>query len=405
MNQTISSIRKEQYENMLDIIKKYNYSSEDSDKILKSKRMRSIINSYRLAEAYKGNTKVAYVGEQYPTEIVYAFNVMAWNIESMSILIGQSINIDEYFLLTEENHLSRDICSFLRAPFGMMKANCYPKPDIVLSNDQPCDCLAKLGYIASENYNSPFISLNTPNTITDESVEYLVNQIKSTIYDIEEKLGIVFDEDNFMKTIKYSNEAKSYYRKTIELLKTETLPGIPRELHEIFGMNTFGLKETVNVCKVLYEEAIEMHNNNKKNNNKKRVLWIGQVPEGFHELIVYLDNEVEIIYSTTMWEGVLMDLDVVDPIKSIAKRAILFHWHSQRMKDNAIKICDEYDISGIIISNIWGCRNMLGISSVIREVVNEKKLKCLTINLDLIDRNNYAFNHVKNRIDAFLEIL
>ena len=53
----------------------------------------------------------------------------------------------------------------------------------------------------------------------------------------------------------------------------------------------------------------------------------------------------------------------------------------------------------------WGCRNMMGISPMLRDVAESRKLKYLTINLDLVDRNNYAFNHVKNRVDAFLELM
>jgi hypothetical protein len=42
---------------------------------------------------------------------------------------------------------------------------------------------------------------------------------------------------------------------------------------------------------------------------------------------------------------------------------------------------------------------------MLRDLAARKKLKYLTINIDLVDRNNYAFNHVKNRVDAFLELL
>ncbi|WP_073151110.1 2-hydroxyacyl-CoA dehydratase family protein [Paramaledivibacter caminithermalis] len=398
-----NDIRLEQYKNMLNVINRHNHIQEEVSNTLKATRMRSIINSYRLVEAYKADSKVAYVGEQFPTEIVYAFNMQAWNIESMAILFAQSVNIEDFFQLSEENFLSRDICSFLRAPFATMHANCYPRPNIVLSNDQPCDCLAKLGYIASQLYNSPYFSLNTPNEINGESINYLVAQINKMILKIEKELSCSFDENNFKKIVEYSNEAKEYYCKTTEILKKSYVPRVSRELLEIFGLNAFGLKETVSLCKVLYEEALEI--SQKQNTKKKRVLWMGQAPEGFHEIIKYLERELDIIFSAILWDGTLMSLDIENPIHSIAKRAILFHWHSDRMKENTAMVCDEFGIEAIIIANVWGCRNMLGIRSVIKEVAEEKNLKYLTINLDVMDRNNYAFNQVKNRLDAFLEII
>ena len=48
---------------------------------------------------------------------------------------------------------------------------------------------------------------------------------------------------------------------------------------------------------------------------------------------------------------------------------------------------------------------MMGLSPMIRDIAIRRKLKYLIINIDLVDRNNYAFNHVKNRVDAFLELV
>ena len=100
-----------------------------------------------------------------------------------------------------------------------------------------------------------------------------------------------------------------------------------------------------------------------------------------------------------------MMLDEDRPLRSIAERAILFHWNAERTKVETAQICDDYGIEGFLIANVWGCRNMIGISSTLRDIATSKNLKYLTINIDLVDRNNYAFNHVKNRVDAFLELV
>lgn len=396
--------RELQYRNMMDAINIYNAGIQKDKSSLKTTKMRSLMNAYRLSEAYKNNTKVAYVGEQFPNEIVLAFNLNAWNIESMAILFSQSINTDRFFNLTQENNLSRDICSFLRGPFGVMLSNSYPTPDIALANDQPCDCLAKLVNMASKIYGCPFYTLNTPNYINEDALLYLVNQMKYLISEIESKLNIKFEQEQFNKVIAYSNEARSYYCKIVELHRRATLPGVSRELLEVFGMNYFGVKETVQICKTLYQEALEMSKQS-ENTKKKRVLWVGQVPEGSHDLLDYLDDFVEVVFWPSLWESNLMILDPEEPLKSIAHRAILYHWNSERMRINIEDICKKFEIEGIIICNIWGCRNNLGLSSMIREFSREQNLKCLTLGLDLMDRNNYSFAYVKNRVDAFLEII
>lgn len=401
----INKNREVQYKNMTEIIEKYKAKESDQTNNLKTTRMRSIMNSYRLSESYKINSKVAYVGEQFPSEIVFAYNLVAWNTESLAILLSANLDLDEYLNLTQENSLSRDICSFIRGPYGVMLGNCYPTPDIILANDQPCDCLAKLEYMAGKLYDSPFYTLNTPINITEDSITYLANQMKDIIKRIEEVVKVEFEQEKFMKILEYSNEAREYYCKTAELLKTKKLPGVCRELHEIFGMNYFGLKENMMMCKTLYEEALEMVKNPHNEIKEKRVLWIGQTPNNSHEIIQHLEKELEVIYWAPFWDANLMKLDIERPFESIAERAILYHWNADRMRQNAIEVCDKYGISGIVIADIWGCRNMMGINSSMREMAKEKNLKYLTINLDLVDKKNYSISQVKNRIDAFLEIM
>ena len=366
--------------------------------------MRSIVNSYRLAEAYKEKSKIAYVSEQFPTEIVFPFGMIPWNIESMSIMLAQSVDVNRIFQLTQEQQLSRDICSFLRGPFGMMLADCYPTPDIVLTNNQPCEGLSKLGFMSGKRYEIPALALHTPNTIDEDSLTYLVKQIEDMMSQIADLLGVELDPNLLRSAVEHSNEAREYYIKTLQLLQAHRLPGVSRELQEIFGMNYFGVKENAQICKVLYEEARELVG--RETNKGKRVLWIGQVPEESHELLQHMSRVVDIVYWAPMWEGNRLMLDEERPLRSIAERAILYHWNAERMTTDISWICDNYEIEGFLVAYVWGCRNMMGVSPALRDLARDRKLKFLSIDIDLIDRsNNYAFNHIKNRVDAFLELM
>lgn len=401
----IDKDRQVQYKNLTDIIREYRGKPAAVSKSLKTTKLRHIMNAYRLTEAYKTETKVAYVGEQFPNEIAFAFNLLAWNIESMSIMLAQSVSEDRFTALAQQYSLSRDLCSFLRGPIGAMLANCYPNPDIILSNDQPCDCLSKLQYMASRLYECPFITLNTPNYINEDTIRYLVKQIREMIVQIEERLNVKFDEDNMLEVIKYENEAKDYFTKTIQLHRTMTLPFISRELHEIFSMNYFGVSETVQLCKTLYEEALEMSIKCSDKKKRRRVLWFGQIPEGNHELIDYIEKEYEIVFFSPIWAANLLMMDPEDAYTTIAKRAIMYHWNVERMCSEISEVFDTYEIEGILLAIVWGCRNMMGVSSMVRELAKKKNVKYLSLNIDWVDRNNYSFTQVKNRVDGFLEIM
>jgi len=400
--ETIQQQRGTQYENLLRLLGEPGSATENVS-ALKATRMRSILNCYRLAEAYKKGTKVAYVSEQFPTEIVFAMGAIPWNIESMAIMLAQSVDVNRIFQMTQEHELSRDICSFLRGPFGMMLAECYPSPDIVLTNDQPCEGLSKMMFMSGKRYTAPVLGLHSPNSVDDDSLNYLVKQLEQMLLRIAHEFGVELNGDSLRAAVDYSNQARAYYCKTLSLLETHRLPGVSRELQEIFGMNYFGTKENVQVCKVLYEEAVELVQG--EQNSGKRVLWIGQVPEESHELLRHMREAVDIIFWAPLWEANSVMLDEAQPLRSIAERAILYHWSAGRMEKDILRICDAYGIEGFLIANVWGCRNMVGISPMLRDVATSRKLKYLTVNLDLVDRNNYAFNHVKNRVDAFLELM
>ena len=400
--ETIQQQRRTQYENLLHLLGQHSSNNEDVP-ALKATRMRSILNCYRLAEAYKQGTKVAYVSEQFPTEIVFAMGAIPWNIESMAIMLAQSLDVNRIFQMTQEHELSRDICSFLRGPFGMMLADCYPCPDIVLTNDQPCEGLSKMMFMSGKHYTAPVLGLHSPNSIDDDSLDYLVKQLEHMLVRIAQEFGTEFSNDSLRAAVDYSNQAREYYCKTLQLLETHHLPHVSRELQEIFGMNYFGTKENAQICKVLYDEAVELTQG--EQNTGKRVLWIGQVPEESHELLQHMREVVDIIFWAPLWEANSVWLNEAQPLRSIAERAILYHWNAGRMETDILRICDAYGIEGFLIANVWGCRNMMGISPMLRDVAESRKLKYLTINLDLVDRNNYAFNHVKNRVDAFLELM
>src|SRR5512146_2637039 len=103
-----------QYQNLMRLVGENLLDGSNGAATLRAARMRSIVNCHRLAEAYKQQTKVAYVSDQFPTEIVFAFDVIPWNVESMSIMLAQTIDVNRVFQLTQEHEVSRDLCSFLR---------------------------------------------------------------------------------------------------------------------------------------------------------------------------------------------------------------------------------------------------------------------------------------------------
>lgn len=100
-----------------------------------------------------------------------------------------------------------------------------------------------------------------------------------------------------------------------------------------------------------------------------------------------------------------MKLDPERPLDSMAERSIAYLWNSERMREQTAVVCEQNHIDCIILVNTWGCRNMMGLSQAVREMSVTKQIKYLSVDVDIRDKNNYSFSQVKNRIDAFLEII
>lgn len=396
--------RTQQYKNMLNASVVSDTPATIDNQVLKSSRIRSIINAYLIKEVFNDNAKVAYAGEQFPNEILFPFGISPLNIESMAAFYSRTDSIGNFLRLTEEYHVARDICTNVRGALGVALADCFPTPDVIMVNNHPCDSLAKLAYVMSEFYNKPYLSIEVPNYMSDQSVNYLAKQLEHVMYQLEDILGVAYDSDKFQEVITYSNEAKKYFVKTVKLTETYCLPAISKELYEIFATNPWGLKEAVQLCKVIHEEASEAVKS-QKTKSMKRVLWVGQLPNHTSEIIDYLENYVEIIYWGALMDSNMFILDDEDPFRSIAKRSILYMWNTERFRVSIEDVLERFSMDGIVIVNAWGCRNLQGLSQMLRNFATDHQVKYLTVDADYMDKNNFAFSHVKNRIDAFIEIL
>ncbi|WP_150275294.1 2-hydroxyacyl-CoA dehydratase subunit D [Paenibacillus tepidiphilus] len=397
--------RKLQARKMRENLTSYNMDNYIEPSFPKTARYRSLFNAYYITECFKEQTKVAYVGEVFPNELLFAFGFISLNFESISTLFSQSEAIDMCLRLTEENYLPRDLCSSVRAAYGAALANCLPRPDMIIINNHLCDGLSKLGFQFSKIYDTVYSTFNVPLQETDESVAYLAEQFQHVLQEIEQATGMAYDDARFRQVIALSNEAKDYFLKTIDIAKKVHIPGLQRELYEIMAVNCWGMKEMVKICRTLYDETQEKLAAGETAPRMKRMLWVGLAPDQSHEMVQYLEHKIELVYWTTYWEGNLMLLDSGQTLETMARRSISYLWNSVRMREQTAYVCDENEIDCIILVNTWGCRNMMGLGQAVREMALLKKIKFLSVDVDIRDKNNYSFSQVKNRIDAFLEIL
>jgi len=393
-----------QYQNMINAITASKHESNDRMSSLRTSKMVSIINSYNFTSAYKNKSKVAFVGEQFPIELILALKVIPFNLETMAALLSRSDNLKTYFTLGDENNLSRDVCSVLRGEFGLGLSNCLPTPDVMVSCNHPCDGYMKIIFNLQKLYNKRVCSMDVPAVANDVTISYVEAQLRNMAKDIGSELNIKLEESDLMEVVNNSNQAKEYYYKTLDMFENSYLPDVSHELMMIAMVNLWGSKEIIKVCKTLYEEALEIREKQKEKKMRKRVIWFGQMSFFSDQIIEYIEKEVEIIYFGP-FVNYRDRINPENPYRSLAKRFITYSWNPFTMSETIHQFSTKFKISGIILQNAWGCRDILGVNNMLRDAAKENKLKILMLDNDFLDKEKVAFDHVKNRIDAFMEIL
>jgi benzoyl-CoA reductase/2-hydroxyglutaryl-CoA dehydratase subunit BcrC/BadD/HgdB len=239
-----------------------------------------------------------------------------------------------------------------------------------------------------------------PYEAIENNVDFVTEEFKELINRVGMWTRTAFNEEYFRNSIRASNIARDIFQKTAELLKTYSIDGLPNALMQIVSVNSWGAEELVHICKKLYAEASEGIKNPIK---KKRAIWVGQIPYHGKRLVEYLQEKYEILYRASLYD---IDFRVNEamPLQSLAKRLILSSWNPARLAESILKICNDYGARIVISQNPWGCRNLIGINSIIRDRLRVNGIKVLIIDNDFMDASKVSFSHVKNRIDAFTEI-
>lgn len=397
--------REKQYENfktLLNSSKEELHRNEDS---LKASHLRAIYNSFNINNAYKEDSIVALTGEEFPQEILYALNIIPINLQAMGAMLSRSNTnvLQNCFRQMDRVNMSKDLCSNIRSAFSVAFADLLPEPDIIFGNSAPCDGFSKLAYHVSKMYDCSFMFLDTPDSKNDESIAYLAEQIENSFHEIVDRFNLKWNVIELLKTIRYSNEAKKFYLATLALVKNHQIQDVQRELYELVVANLWGAKELVNITKKLYQEALEL--SKKSVNNKKRVIWIGQVPNYAYKFMDYIFDNVDVIFFASFNDAIVSLIDEKNPYESMAKRLINFSWNPFRRADVILDVCKKYNVDGVILQNPWGCRNILGVTNILRNIMTKNKYKCLTIDSDFMDREKLAYSQVVNRCTAFFEIL
>lgn len=406
--------RTEQFRKLLQITKEHEVQRKSPFYTLRAshKRLNVVANFFR--KAYRENSKVAFRSVIMPTEIFFAMDMVPVCLETVSAMLAGS-NIGPRALnVAEQNHYSRDLCSFTRCTLGAAIEDYLPRPDFLACTSYYCDDTAKLFYILSKMYNKDFLLLDIPYDYkNDDSVEYISIQLQRMVEILEKKFGKKLDYEKLAEAIRFSNEAREYFVKVNELRANIPAPISGGEAIDYAALLAFtwGSKEMVDVCKALYEdvkEKVELNNTNGQKNKKIRILWRHLRPYYNDSLLEFIENDLncEIAFEEINyihWD----EMDPKEPFRSLGEKLLsnpgigsAEHW-----LEAIFPTIDKFHIDAMVSFTHWGCRQLGCTNQIVKDALEKRGIPLLEIGSDCIDSRDYSIQQLKTRTQAFVEMI
>ena len=381
-----------------------------------SKRINLISNYFK--KAYDNDSKVVYVNALVPAEILMAMDIIPFNLGTVGGILAQGRTTTKFINLAEQNYVSSDVCSTTRCLMGAALNNALPTPDFLVLTSGPCDVDSHLIRTLSQHYGKTWLLLDIPIYYEDEEVAlvYLENQIKNMVTVLEETLNLKMDFEKLKVAIAYSNETFINIEKINEFAKMIPTPlSIIESIDIVSSLHLTGSKEMAEIYREKHEELSKKIQNTKYEAKRKpRILWHGLRTYYTNEIFEHLENncKVEILSESDVYGASHYGWDRLDPdqpYRSLAKKMIRSTTNYCTVNERFIRQIPEkigeYSLDGVIALNSRGCRHLVSLNQVLRDIFSTNNLPFLEIDCDFIDHRDYAFEQMKTRIDAFAELL
>ena len=380
---------------------------------LRANQIRNYFGYQNFAEAYSGKKPVAWVNLFFPNELLYAIDHAPF-LPEVAAALASGINISSLLLEKSENEWhSSDTCSFHRCAIGGALADYMPIPDVVIATTNLCDGAARSFFLCSKIYNKDFFTIDIPYYMNKESIKYVSSQLKELMAKLCEISGRKFDIDRLRETVRLSNEARTYIKKSNELRMVNPSPVSKFDgLAFILAFTASqGLRAGIDIYKTLNIELEQKINENEKTGKPKdklRLLWMHLKPYYSNRIMDMLLYEfgAEIVFEEfnyVYWD----EIDESDPFRGLAIKCLQNTGNGpvNRRIELIKKLISDYQIDAVIHFSHWGCKQSNGALKVIKDEISRAGTQFLSLDGDCVDSRNYSEGQYRTRIEGFLETL
>lgn len=372
----------------------------------------------KAARAKEEGKLVAWVASVAPREFLEAMDIVTIYPENHAAAIGAKKGSLEQMAVAEALGYSMDICSYARVNLGYVEAERpapveVPLPDFMVCCNNICNTLTKWYEALARRLNIPVVMFDIPFVHDDPSehaIDFIVNEFKEAIRQIEQICGRKFDYDRFREVMKISSRASTLWQECQQMGKAVPSPidGLDMFNYMALAVCMRGDRKAMEFFALLRDELAEKVKREESaiGGEKYRILWDGIA------IWFYLRNLSDCLrsYRACMVASTYPDVWVLkyDDLRSMARAysSIFLNRNLKFRVDNMARMVKEYAIDGVIIHSPRSCKPMDFVhyaqSGELRKITS---VPVIVVDGDQTDPRHFSEAQFQTRIQALFEMI
>jgi len=393
-------------------------------KLATSKDLTRLMTRYYATRKVVGKVRpVAWVTSGAPVEILVGMGISTVYPENYGALLGAQKAAVPLAQLAEEQGFSPDLCSYARCHMGSVldpgnaPQGGLPKPDLLIASNNICGTVIKWYQALAQRLQVPFFLLDAPYQhepgLPDHALQYVAAQLEDLIAWVTRHTGRKLNQKKFHQALALSNEAVTLWREIRELCQARPSPLNAPDLFLTMAPIVVlrGSKDAVTFYSKLKTEVEERvaRGEGAIMEERYRLLWdnIAIWYRLFRLFSLFTDAGACFVVDTytNAWS---VSVDTDDPILGLARTysTVYINQSLQARTDQMTDLVERFGVDGMVFHSNRSCKPYsLGQYELLDEIGRRTGVPGVVLEADMCDTRLYADEPIKNRIQAFLDLL
>jgi len=393
-------------------------------KLATAKDLTRLMTRYYATRKIVGRWRpMAWVTSGAPVEILIGMGISTVYPENYGALVGAQRATVSLAQKAEEQGFSPDLCAYARSHIGSVldprhaPQRGLPKPDLLVACNNICGTVLKWYQALAQELQVPLFLLDAPYQhepgLPEHAVQYVAAQLEELIAWVTRHTGHKLDDARFARALRLSNEAVALWREIRELCQARPSPLNAPDLFLAMApivvlRGTTGAVGFYRKLKAEVEERVARREGAILE-ERYRLLWdnIAIWYKLFHLFNLFSEAGACFVVDTytNAWS---VCVDTSEPILGLARTysTVYINQSLQARVELMADLVQRFAVDGMVFHSNRSCKPYsLGQYELFDRVSERTGVPGLILEADMCDSRLYAEEPIKNRIQAFLDLL